>query len=108
MPRSTWTAEVIRAKDLTDQDIVLIDDTWREILDIWHNDDDPATEFGEDSSLTKSITPYIGYDSACWVVVRFVKEETSSGRNVASGFRPLRLHDLVHVQKRVSSTTKEN
>lgn len=108
MPRSTWIAEVIRAKDLTDQDIVLLDGTWRKILDIWHNDDDPAAEFGEGSSPATAITPYIGYASPCWMVVRFVKEETSSRNNVVSGFRPLRPHDLVHVQKRVPSTTKEN
>lgn len=107
MTRSTWTTEVIRADDLTDQDTVLIDGAWREILDVWHNGDDPAAQFGDNSELTKAITPYIGYVSACWVVVRFVKEERSTEDDVASGFCALRLRELVQVQKEVPPTGEE-
>lgn len=102
--RSTWTSQTIRASDLVDSDTVLIEGVWREILDVWTAEDDPAAEFGEDNPTTLAILAKTDWSSPCWLAVRFVDEDRSTDQESIDALHFFRLRDLVQVQKEVPAT----
>lgn len=99
--RSTWTTQTIRATDLVDSDTVLIEGVWREILDVWGPEDDPAAEFGEDDPTTLAIEAKTDWSSPCWVAVRFIDEDRSTDMGIEDALHFFRLRDLVQVQKEI-------
>ncbi|WP_433856680.1 hypothetical protein [Streptomyces kronopolitis] len=99
--RSTWTTDTVRAVDLEDNDSVLIDGAWREVLDVWNDDDDPAAQFGDDHPMTLAILDKVAWCSPSWTAVRYVHEETSTPNEVDSRLHFFRCRDLVQVQREV-------
>ncbi|QKW06951.1 hypothetical protein HUT18_11640 [Streptomyces sp. NA04227] len=97
--RSTWTADSVRAADLEDTDTALIDGEWREVLDVWNDEDDPAAMFGEDHPTAQAIFRMAAGRSPDWTIVRYVREEESSIGELAYGLRIFRCRDLVDVQR---------
>ncbi|MGW0545600.1 hypothetical protein ACWD0D_35730, partial [Streptomyces griseoincarnatus] len=77
--RPTWAVQTIRAGDLVDSDTVRIHNVWREILDVWRDTDDPAAMFGEDDPTTVAILRKTDWCSPCWIGVRYVDEDRSTG-----------------------------
>ncbi|MYR62437.1 hypothetical protein GTY54_41640 [Streptomyces sp. SID625] len=99
--RTTWTTETIRAVDLTDEDMVLVGGVWREIFDVWKDDDDPTVMFGEGEPTTTALLDKIDWDSPCWVGIRYVDEDRSTSRDIVDALHFFRLRELVQVQKEV-------
>ncbi|WP_086779517.1 hypothetical protein [Streptomyces griseus] len=102
--RSTWTTQTIRASDLTGTDTVLIEGVWREVLDVWTGDDDPAAQFGEDNPTTLAILAKTDWSTPCWIAVRFVDEDRSNDMESMDSLHFFRLRDLVEVQKEIPPT----
>ncbi|MFJ5890312.1 hypothetical protein [Streptomyces californicus] len=102
--RSTWTTETIRASDLTDADTVLIDGIWREILDVWTPESDPAAQFGDNSATTAAILAKVDWSSPCWMAVRVVDEDRSTDDDLEDVLHFFRLRELVEVQKEIPPT----
>ncbi|NGO66781.1 hypothetical protein [Streptomyces boncukensis] len=98
-PRSTWSIDTIRAADLVDNDDVLINGRWREVLDTWQDTDDPAAQFGDDHETTKAIEAKTAWCSPCWIAVRYVDEDNSTPNEIESRLHFFRLRDLVQVQR---------
>ncbi|MBA0053451.1 hypothetical protein E0L36_22005 [Streptomyces sp. AJS327] len=98
-PRSTWSAQTIRAVDLVDNDDVLIGGRWREVLDTWQDTDDPAAQFGDDHETTKAIEAKTAWFSPCWIAVRYVDEDNSTPDEIHDRLHFFRLRDLVQVQR---------
>jgi hypothetical protein len=99
--RSTWTTDSIRAVDLADNDTVLIDGVWREVLDVWNDDDDPAAQFGDDHWMTILIDAKVSWCSPSWTAVRYVHEETSTAVEIDSRLHFFRCRELVTVQREI-------
>ncbi|MCX4657293.1 hypothetical protein OG249_36135 [Streptomyces microflavus] len=99
--RSTWAVETVRASDLTDSDTVKIQGVWREIFDVWRDTDDPAAMFGENNPTTVAILARTDWVSPCWIGVRYVNEDRSTGHEVEDALHFFRLRTLVEVQKEV-------
>ena len=92
---------MVRAVDLEDNDTVLINGVWREVLDVWNDDDDPAAQFGDDHPMTLAILDKVAWCSPSWTAVRYVHEEASTASEVESRLHFFRCRDLVQVQREV-------
>ncbi|MGW1989601.1 hypothetical protein [Embleya sp. NPDC001921] len=96
--RTTWTTTQVRAVDLYNDDTVLIDGVWREVLDVWKNGDKPEHTFGEDSPTTAEIRARLDWTSVCWIAIRYVDEKRSTPCTIAHGIHVVRTRSLMTVQ----------
>ncbi|MFI9026325.1 hypothetical protein [Streptomyces sp. NPDC053560] len=97
--RPTWSVETIRAVDVVDNDEVMIDGRWREVLDVWDDESDPAAQFGEDHEFTQQIRAKVNWLSPTYIALRLADDEKSRFDEVVSEIRVIRCRDLIQVQR---------
>jgi hypothetical protein len=101
---SFYTIKQVQASDLGDLQrgmrnnwlVVRIDGKWREVFDVWSDNDDPATLFG-DNDYTRMINEWLETESPLWTVVRYLVEEKSK-EQISDALHAFRYRDLVEVQ----------
>ncbi|MFD8774500.1 hypothetical protein [Streptomyces sp. NPDC059916] len=98
--RETWSVETIRAVDVVANDEVMINGRWREVLDAWGDDDDPALQFGEDHPYTAQILAKCGRLSPTYMAFRLADDEQSTFDEVVDELIFVRCRDLVNVQRK--------
>lgn len=103
-PRPYWHTANVRARDLYDNDIALIDGKWRALLDAWSDKDDPTEQFGADSDYTRQITAITSRLEGGWMAIRYLYEEGSSDYELDTPVVALREVDLIAVQTEESSS----
>ncbi|MET8605721.1 hypothetical protein ABZV92_19480 [Streptomyces rubiginosohelvolus] len=101
--RSFWDVRLVRADDVRAQDVVRLDGRWREVMDVYNDGDDPALDFGRDSSITHEIQSVLNRAHGVWTALRFVDEEKCSGADIETRVAGLLWCSLLEVQVEVPS-----
>ncbi|MFJ9719974.1 hypothetical protein ACIRPQ_29280 [Streptomyces sp. NPDC101213] len=100
--RQFWASGNVRAVDVVEGDVALINLEWREVVDVWTYANDPGEELGEDSELTQTIRRITRRaDGTLYTAVRYVHEEDSAtAGEIVTKVWPFRSCQLVPVQVR--------
>ncbi|MFI1189277.1 hypothetical protein [Streptomyces californicus] len=80
--RPSWNVRLVRARDVQERDVIRLDGRWREVMDVYNNGDDPALQFGRDSTISHEIQAVLDRADDVWTALRFVVEEKCSGAEI--------------------------
>jgi hypothetical protein len=98
--RVFWRIAQIRAGDLREGDIAKLGrdaPTWREVLDVYDQDRDPADTYTPDSGEWRTVTMQV-VNGCGRIGVRVLVEEKSTDAEIEDRLLILRALDLVDVQ----------
>jgi hypothetical protein len=96
--RPTYSAALVRAGDLADFDVIRHDGTWRQVMDVWHDEDEEvaADVYAFEPETVEHIRAHLGGGLGQFVLVRIVQEEPQA--ELTTQLVTLRRVDLVTIQ----------
>ncbi|MFJ2814387.1 hypothetical protein [Streptomyces sp. NPDC087294] len=99
--RASWIIEQIRATDLRDGDVLLLNGVWREVVGVWSDETDAREDLG-DCSLAQDAAQALGRADGCsYRAVALMDYEASTEGSPEWKVCALLWCDLVSVQKEV-------